>query len=156
MNLRSYLFSRGLALAAVAPLLIAAPLFQKMDGVLLYLVPGFGVFCGWRAWRCFKGASRAREQDRPFGPPTDAPANVQRTHYKRMMILAAIVFPILGVTAATQLKSLEDGSQKKVQLIAPAGMVYRAAGYWPAVLVHPLLGVLACAILWKKFKAVPE
>jgi hypothetical protein len=56
-------------------------------------------------------------------------------------------FLVLTVFIAFDLHALESGEKGSVRIFAPAAYLYNHVGYWPAVTVTPILGVLVLAIL---------
>lgn len=68
------------------------------------------------------------------------------------MVYAAICFGA-GAWIYTELLSLQNGEVQSIKLWAPLAFLYNHLGFYPAVLVLPLLGVcMVISALRKKFR----
>lgn len=150
MKLRHYFLLRGCLSAAMALFFAALPFFAKTDTFGFYFGIGFSILCAVVAYVCFRRARRVRDEERAFAPPVDATVAQKQSFYRRFLIVSLVVFPILTITTALDLNSLESGKQKRVSLWGPVALLYRSAGYWPAVLAIPGLGIAACASFYSK------
>jgi hypothetical protein len=70
----------------------------------------------------------------------------QARHFRRMLWLSAVAFPVMTAWIAYDLQQLENDIVSEVTIWAPVAAVYDHFGYWPAVLVTPLVGILCCTV----------
>jgi hypothetical protein len=69
---------------------------------------------------------------------------------RRTAILGLIASLALGAWGAFQLVPLEQHGAGSVRVHWLIGLLYEHLGFWPAVLVFPLLGGFACASIYRK------
>jgi hypothetical protein len=84
--------------------------------------------------------------------PDLAPVPEQIQFFRRMLWSSAIAFPVLTVWVAYELHQLESGAEKEVTIFAPLVPVYEHFGYWPAVILSPILGAVCCAVFIHKLR----
>lgn len=104
----------------------------------------FGMLLLWQAWQA------ARHPKPPPLPMGQRPIAEQvRTEWARFWC-SLVIFPAVSVSVAHDLHRLESKAVKEVHTWAPIAMLYELFGYWPAVLLLPVLGLaVALAILRK-------
>ena len=66
---------------------------------------------------------------------------------RRNLLGIAIVFPLLSSWVIRDLNKLEAGLAEEVRVWWPVGVVYEGLGYWPAVLILPIVGA-TIVIVW--------
>ncbi len=154
MKLRHYLLLRGYLTAAMALFIAILLFFTKPDTFGLYFGIGFSALCALISYICFRRARQVRDEDRAFAPPVDATVAQRQTYYRRILIAGGIAFVGLTVTTSIDLNSLESGKQKNARVWAPVAFLYRTAGYWPAVLVTPGIGIAACVAVLRKSRKI--
>jgi hypothetical protein len=106
-----------------------------------------GLFFLWRARRTPKDAVAVTAENLP-----QQPVPVQLQHYRRILWMSAFAFPILSGFIVYELNRLESGEVERVNIFAPAALLYNHLGYWPAVLVVPVLGVVCIPVLILKMR----
>jgi len=57
------------------------------------------------------------------------------------------IFVGLTIVTVQQLNRLESGEVASVYIFAPLALIYRFLGYWPTVLLPPLVGILCLVAL---------
>ncbi|HXC06443.1 MAG TPA: hypothetical protein VNZ86_16910 [Bacteroidia bacterium] len=151
MKKKDYLRLKGLFSIALALFCIGLGFAVKATSIIgLCAVAGIGVYSVFEAYRCFERIPKTREEEQYYAPPTDATAKQKVKYYKRVILLGAIAFPALTAITVMNLSSIESGEAEN--LIAPVSILYRHAGYWPAVLFVPALWIVCTLVLWHKIK----
>ncbi len=84
--------------------------------------------------------------------PDRAPVPVQILFFRRMLWFSAIAFPALTVWAGYDLHQLEIGAEKEVGIWGPLVPIYEHFGYWPAVALCPILGIVCCAVFIQRLR----
>jgi hypothetical protein len=90
-----------------------------------------------RAWRRAAPAPDAK-------PLTHMPASLQVERIRRALWLSVPAFSVLTAIIVNDLNSLESG--ERANLYAPVALIYNHLGYWPAVLVAPLGGIILIGV----------
>jgi hypothetical protein len=72
------------------------------------------------------------------------------SRYWKQILLFGSAFVALTVITVMDLNALESGAVQSVRLWAPIVSFYERFGYWPAVLLVPVLGVVCGGALCLK------
>lgn len=135
--------------AAVVALGVAFPLISliKEDEIQISLVTGlffigFGAVVAWRHSR--------RDSTTPIPVLSDYEPAEQARQTRNLMVVFAALAVIVGGLMAYQLAQLEFGSADRVMVWSPIAAAYEFLGFWPAILLVPVLGcVILLALAWK-------
>ena len=73
-------------------------------------------------------------------------------YYLSLMALTFFAFGLLTWLTHMELVKLESGTADAVMVWAPIAWLYKIAGFWPAVLIMPLLGAWVMRIFFLKMK----
>lgn len=73
-------------------------------------------------------------------------------YYLSLMALTFFAFGVLTWLAHTELVKLESGTADSAMVWAPIAWLYKLAGFWPAVLIMPLLGAWLMRLSLLKMK----
>ncbi|PKB15425.1 hypothetical protein [Flavobacterium sp. 5] len=71
-------------------------------------------------------------------------------YHKRIIYIGLLAFAVLSIWTITELNGFENGLED-AEIWAPIGFVYDNFGYWSAVLISPLLGLL---VLFSNVKSI--
>ncbi|HLX62214.1 MAG TPA: hypothetical protein VKX17_13115 [Planctomycetota bacterium] len=145
MPLRRFYFIQAIVLTVCALGALLMPIFAsryyRAPELPYILFAGFAIFASVNFWRALKTPN-----DQIVPRVQHAPTDVQLSYYRRMLIAAAIAFPLLTAYITYELYQLESGTAQSVQIWAPVAGIYQLIGFWPAVLFVPILGVICCTV----------
>jgi hypothetical protein len=139
----------SLILAMASTAMVFLPLFDVMGRLGVGVVAAacwLGVPIGFRLWR----------RTSPHALVGDNPENVtpreQIGYNWILMVVVIIVTSSLTIFITNDLNRLEAGVVRSVQIWKPVAILYNTCGYWPAVLLTPLLGVVCVGAMAVKIR----
>src|SRR5262245_1919352 len=109
---------------------------------------GWGAFGLWRHSRSDPAA--------PVYTVDDLPVDQRVRALRRFMVLVPIGFTPAAALMGYELMRVEYGWARSVSVWAPVAFVYNSLGFWPAVLLIPVLGLLLMMYLGWKLRAIRE
>src|SRR5262249_15631472 len=133
------------------PLFVDGP--KDLEGLIFLVLLGLGLL-GWGAfslWRHSKLAPTA-----PVHPIDDLPVDQRVRALRRMILIVPIAFTPLAALVGYELAQLEFGLAKSVRVWAPVALLYNNFGFWPAVLLVPVAGLLLIMALAWKLRTIRE
>lgn len=100
---------------------------------------------GFISFRNFKAAKTVRDEERTHAPPTDATPEERISFYRRHMIFALCLAPVLPLVFLGDMNALAEHSGQAHGKLRIFLWLYRLLGFWPMLLALPSL-MLAAAI----------
>jgi hypothetical protein len=141
---RWYLMFRAvvcLAAALALPLILFEREGDTFRTVLVLAASGvlaiIGALYVWR-WRQSAPAADAE----PAASAARAPEPAQVERLRRVLWITPFIFAALTAIIVSDLCNLESGEVNSVRLWAPVAMIYDHLGFWPAVLIVPVGGIV--------------
>ena len=128
----------GAAVLVIAHLISFDPPPVAPSALVLSLVVLFGVSQIWLARRV--SADVLVESPRMYPDINRLPAGERVRHIQKNLVGVAILFPLLSYWVIRDLNRLESRLVDEVRVWWPVGVLYDSLGYWPTVLVTPVLG----------------
>ena len=132
----------------VLPFVIAADSFGC---VFLFALAGFCLILGVLNLR---QAQRTSPLDIFTVIPDHAPKSEQVRHFRRVLWLSIVAYPILTMWTVHDLNRLESGPAENVWILGPIAAVYEWFGYWPAVMAVPALGLFCICVMIHRLRAL--
>lgn len=103
--------------------------------------------CSFVSYRNFKAAKATRDEERSYAPPTDATPEERIAFYRRHMILALCLAPLLPLVFLGDIDALAEHSGQAHGKLRIFLWLYEHLGYWPMLLALPTL-MLAAAVAY--------
>jgi hypothetical protein len=128
---------------------------EPADLQTVALLGGLGVaFLGYGAF----ALRRQLKQDptTPVYTVDDLPAAEGARQTRRIMWLLGTILTFGSAFMAYQLAQVEFGGAPSATVWGPVALMYELFGFWPAVLLVPVLGVLILFSLARKLRALKE
>ncbi|MES2679527.1 MAG: hypothetical protein V4635_06560 [Bacteroidota bacterium] len=156
MKQKHYLLFYAWTYALISVFLLLLTIFNKPDETGLILGSILILVLSYKSYSCFKKLRTTNNEDRALAPPANASLQDQKLYYKRMVIVFWIAITILSIWTITDLNELESGTVEYVGVWGPVLFCYHIGGYWLAVLVTPLIGLLVTLLFIKKINQLKK
>lgn len=140
LELKAWL-NLGLVLFFIA-LALSGKVKDTFGWVFLALMTAFVSFISYRN---FKAAKSVRDEERSYAPPTDATPAERIAFYRRHMILALCLAPVLPLVFLGDINALAEHSGEAHGKLGIFLWLYRHLGFWPMLLALPAI-MLAAAL----------
>jgi hypothetical protein len=129
----------GLVLLFVA-LAISGEVKDTFGWVFLFL---FISFFSWNSYRNFRAIDTIRDEEREHAPPTDATSDEKIAFYRRHMIIALCLVPVLPFIFLGDINALAAHPGQAHGELQIFLWLYKHLGYWPLLLALPALMLAA-------------
>jgi cytochrome bd-type quinol oxidase subunit 2 len=77
-------------------------------------------------------------------------------YYRRNIIISIFAFIAVTILTAIDLNSLEKGTEDRVSVFAPAGFMYEHFGYWPSLIIIPIIGIFVVLAFLKAIRKLKQ
>lgn len=138
-------------LAFLVVLVVSEKSLDSLQSILISL--SLLGFLGYRVYKKYHALQRI-EQDLPEELVLDALtlSKEKFKYYRNLLILSIFAFGLLSFLTYTELFKLEAGTTESATTWLPISLIYKIAGFWPAVLIMPLLGAWVMRVFFLKMK----
>ena len=133
------------------PLFVDEP--KDFEGVIFLVVLGLALL-GWGTFSLWRQSKL--DPTAPVHTIDDLPVDQRVRTLRRMILIVPIAFTPLAALVGYELAQLEYGLAKSVRVWAPVALLYNNFGFWPAVLLVPVAGLLLIMALAWKLRTIRE
>ncbi|MBB5039484.1 hypothetical protein HNQ64_003756 [Prosthecobacter dejongeii] len=123
---------------------------QEMWWVILILA-AMVAFLGLRN---FRDASAIDPRQRELELDPDAPLEEQIRYYQQRLIAVPLIMIPLTIWVAYDMERLSSGAVEQLRVWAPIAALYDFFGYWGAVLLFPVFGLVSVILTWSRLKVL--
>lgn len=145
---------RACGFFVIALVLGGIPFVNETDSegrIISFTFAGFCILMGiFNLWR----SRRASPSDTVTKIPELTLVPDQARYFRRMFWLSIVVFPAMTVWVAYDLHRLESGVVERIRIWWPASLVYDHFGFWPAVLLLPVIGLICTFVFIYKLRKI--
>lgn len=123
---------------------------QEMWWVILILA-AMVAFLGIRN---FRDATTIDPRQRELDLDPDTPLEEQIRYYQQRLIAAPLIIIPLTIWVAYDMERLSSGAVEQLRVWAPIAALYNSFGYWGAVLLFPIFGLVSVILTWSRLKVL--
>ena len=126
---------------------------KDLEGAIFVVLLGLALL-GWGAFSLWRHSKL--DPTAPVHTIDDLPVDQRVRTLRRMMLIVPIAFTPVAALVGYELAQLEYGLAKSVRVWAPVALLYNNFGFWPAVLLVPVAGLLLIMMLAWKLRTIRE
>jgi hypothetical protein len=156
MDARDLYRRRARAYGVLAAVIFVVGLLYGKDEIGIGFTTIVAALLGVRAFLNWRRMQRAGADEKIVRNVDGLPVAERAPALRRIVWLGGSAAAALSAWTAWTLWELETGRVERATVWGPAALVYRYAGFWPAVLTWPALGVLIVASGWAKMRKLEE
>lgn len=153
MKKRSYLLLRGWGMILVICILLAYLITGRYDSEGLYIGIAIISTLVLVAFNLFRQAEKAKPTEMAYAPPSDVSDKQKIKFYKRIIVLVAVAFSLATAMVILDFNAITTSTDPS-EIYLLVHYTYIHAGYWPAMLIVPAIGLLCILAMVRKINVV--